>query len=184
MKIIDRISLVVFSIIILASSLITGFVIAGWLEIDLISEWAVKIFSNEVAGPISFGITIILSILSIKCIFFSSNAKEKSKEGILLENENGKLLVSKDTVENITTSVIKNFESIENSTTKVDVDNENKISIYITLSVYTEAIIKDLAAKIQSDVKEAVKNSLDLEIKSVNVRIKNVTAKKENIVKE
>ena len=184
MKFIDRMSLVIFSIVVLALSLVTGFVIAGWLEIDLISEWTVKILSNNVTGPIVFGLAIIFSILSVKCIFFSANSKEKSKEGILLENENGKLLVSKDTVENITTSVIKNFESVENSTTRVDVDNENKISIFITLSVYSEAIIKDLAAKIQSDVKEAVKNSLDLEIKSVNVRIKNVTAKKENIVKE
>ena len=184
MKIIDRISLVIFSIIILALSLVTGFVISGWLEIDLLAEIATKILSHHVTGPISLGFVIVFSILAIKCIFFSTNAKEKSKEGILLENENGKLLVSKDTVENITTSVIKNFESVENSTTRVDVDNENKISIFITLAVYSEAIIKDLAAKIQSDVKEAVKNSLDLEIKSVNVRIKNVTAKKENIVKE
>lgn len=184
MKIIDRISLVIFSIIILALSLITGFVTAGWLEIDLIAEWAVKILSNQVAGPVTFSLAIIFSILSVKCIFFSQTAKEKSREGILLENENGKLLVSKDTVENITTSVIKNFESVENSITKVDVDNENKISIFITLAVYSEAVIKDLAANIQSKVKEAVKNSLDLEIKAVNVRIKNVTAKKENAIKE
>lgn len=184
MKIIDRISLVIFSIIILALSLITGFVISGWLEIDLLAEIATKILSHHVIGPISLVLVMIFSVLSIKCIFYSSNTKEKTKEGILLENENGKLLVSKDTVENITTSVVKNFESVENSTTRVDVDNENKISIFITLAVYSEAIIKDLAAKIQNDVKEAVKNSLDLEIKSVNVRIKNVTAKKENIVKE
>lgn len=184
MKILDRIILVVFSIIILALSLVTTFVIAGWLEIDLIADFVVKVFSNNVAGSISLALAVILSILSVKCIFFSSNAKEKSKEGILLENENGKLLVSKDTVENITTTVIKNFESVENSTTRVDVDNENKISIFITLAVYSEAIIKDLAAKIQNDVKVAVKNSLDLEIKAVNVRIKNVAAKKENVIKE
>ena len=184
MKIIDRISLVIFSIIILVLSLITAFIISGWLEIELIAEWAVKIFSNKVTGPISLALSIVFSILAVKCIFFSSHAKEKSREGILLENENGKLLVSKDTVENITTSVIKNFESVENSTTRVDVDNENKISIFITLAVYSEAIIKDLAAKIQNDVKEAVRNSLDLEIKAVNVRIKNVTAKKENTIKE
>lgn len=184
MKIIDRISLAIFSVVILAISLITMFVIAGWLEIALIADWAVKMFSNNIAGPISFGLAIIFSILAVKCIFFSSNAKEKSKEGILLENENGKLLVSKDTVENITTSVIKNFESVENSITRVDVDKENKISIYITLAVYSEAVIKDLAAKIQNDVKVAVKNSLDLEIKEVNVRVKNVTAKKENVIKE
>lgn len=184
MKIIDRISLVVFSIIILVLALTVNFVIAGWLEIKLIEELAVKVLSNSVTGPIVFGLEIVLSILAIKCIFFSSSAKEKSKEGILLENENGKLLVSKDTVENITTAVIKNFESVENSTTKVDVDEENKISIFISLSVYTEAIIKDLAAKLQNDVKTAVKQSLDLEIKAVNVRVKNVITKKESIVKE
>ena len=184
MKVIDRISLVIFSVIILALSLVTAFVITGWLEIELIAEWAVKVFSNHIAGPISLALAIVFSILSVKCIFFSSNAKEKSKEGILLENENGKLLVSKDTVENITGTVIKNFESVESSTTRVDVDDENKISIFITLSVYSEAVIKDLAAKIQTDVKEAVKNSLDLEIKEVNVRVKNVTTKKENTVKE
>lgn len=184
MKIIDRISLVVFSIIILVLALTVNFVIAGWLEIKLIEELAVKVLSNSVTGPIVFGLEIALSILAIKCIFFSSSAKEKSKEGILLENENGKLLVSKDTVENITTAVIKNFESVENSTTKVDVDEENRISIFISLSVYTEAIIKDLAAKLQNDVKTAVKQSLDLEIKAVNVRVKNVITKKESIVKE
>lgn len=184
MRILDRISLVLFSIIVLVISLVTSFVISGWLEIDLLADFAVKIFSHNVVGPISLALATIFSILAIKCIFFSSSAKEKSKEGILLENENGKLLVSKDTVENITTSVIKNFESVESSTTRVDVDNENKISIFITLAVYSEAIIKDLAAKIQNDVKVAVKNSLDLEIKAVNVRVKNVTAKKENIIKE
>lgn len=184
MKIIDRISLVIFSIIILALSLVTGFIISGWLEIELVTEWAIKVFSDHIFGPVSLTLAIVFSILAIKCIFFSSNAKEKSKEGILLENENGKLLVSKDTVENITGAVIRNFGSVESSTTKVDVDEENKISIFITLSVYSEAIIKDLAAKIQTDVKEAVRNSLDLEIKEVNVRIKNVTTKKENTVKE
>ena len=147
MKIIDRICLVVFSIIILAGALITGFVISGWIEIDLIADVTTKVLSNHVTGPIALGLSMLFSILSVKCIFFSQTSKEKSREGILLENENGKLLVSKDTVENITTSVIKNFESVENSNTRVDVDNENKISIYITLAVYSEAIIKDLAAK-------------------------------------
>lgn len=184
MKIIDRISLVIFSVIILVLALITNFIIAELLEIELVESIALRIFSNSVTGPIVFGLEIVLSILAMKCIFFSSSSKEKSKEGILLENENGKLLVSKDTVENIATTVIKNFDSIENSTTKVDVDGENKISIFISLSVYSEAVIKDLAAKLQKDVKETVKNSLDLEIKSVNVRVKNVTVKKENIVNE
>ena len=184
MKILDRINLVIFSVIMLIVSLTTCFVIAGWLELDVIFDLVKDIISTKVGRGVTLGVAVVFSLMATKSIFLSSYAKEKSKEGILLENENGKLLVSKDTVENITGTVIKNFESVENSTTKVDVDNENKISLFITLSVYQEAIIKDLASKIQTDIKEAVKKSLDLEIKEVNVRVKNVTTKKENAVKE
>ena len=66
MKIIDRISLTIFSIIILALSLVTGFVISGWLEIDLLADFATKILSHHVTGPISLALVIVFSILSIK----------------------------------------------------------------------------------------------------------------------
>jgi len=150
----------------------------------IVTEWIAKIISHEVCGPITLGVATILALLALKCIFFNASSKDKTREGILLENENGKLLVSKDTIENLTTTVIKNFESIETSNVRVDVDEQNKISIFITLSVYSEVVIKDLASKIQSNIKDEVKKSLDLEIKEVNIRIKNINAKKENIVKE
>ena len=136
-------------------------------------------FTNEIVG-------IVLILLAIKSIFFNSYSKEQiqNKEGILLENDNGKLLVSKDTIESLSKTIIKNFDSIEASNVRVDVDEQNKISIFITLSVYSEVVIKDLASKIQSNIKEEVKKSLDLEIKEVNIRIKNINAKKENVVKE
>lgn len=184
MKIIDRISLTVFSVIILAISLVTCFIISGWLEVEVITNLTTKIITNRVGTIVTLILSIIFTLMSLKCIFFSSHSKEKSKEGILLENENGKLLVSKDTIENLSTSVIKNYDSIENSHTRVEVDAENKITVFITLEVYSEAIIKELAAKLQKEIKEEVKKSLDLEIKEVNIRIKNINAKKENVVKE
>ena len=49
----------------------------------------------------------------------------QSREGILLENDNGKLLVSRDTIESLTNAVVKSFETAENTMTKVEVDNEN-----------------------------------------------------------
>ena len=184
MKVLDRINLVLFSVIILVLSLVTCIVIAGWLELDVVYDIVKEIITNDFTRGVTLGIIVVLEIMALKSIFFNSFTKDKSKDGILLENENGKLLVSKDTLENLSSAVIKNYASVENSTTKVDVDEENKISLFITLSVYQEAIIKDLAAKIQKDIKEAVKKSLDLEIKEVNIRVKNINQKKENIVKE
>lgn len=184
MKFLDKINLIVFSVIILIISLITCVLISGWLELEVVFDVIKAVLSNKIGGPVSLGISIVLAILALKSIFFNSYSREKMSEGILMQNENGKLLVSKDTIENLSVAVIKNYDSIENSNTRVEVDSENKISVFITLSVYSEAVIKDIAAKIQTDVKEEIKKSLDLEIKEVNIKIKNINPKKENIVKE
>jgi len=186
MKILDRIGLTVFSIIVLLISLSLCIIISGWLDLELVTHGLEYIVTNETTTKITVGISIILIVLALKCIFFNSDSKEnlKNKEGILLENENGKLLVSKDTIESLTNAVVKNFETADIVMTKVDLDEENNVKIYITLSVQPEAVIKDLTAKLQNDVKAAVKKSLDLDVKAVNVRIKNINAKKENIIKE
>lgn len=186
MKILDKIGLVLFSTIILVISLLICMVISGWLDLELIVDGLEYIVTNETAGRVTMAILFVFIFLALKCIFFNSDVREnsKGKDGILLENENGKLLVSKDTIESLTNSVVKNFETAETVMTKVDLDEDNTVKIYITLSVHPDAVIKDLTNKLQSDVKAAVKRSLDLDVKAVNVRIKNINTKKENIVKE
>ena len=184
MRILSRICLVIFSIIVLISSLVVCFTISGWIDINVLKDLAQDVFAHRIGGPACLGTSSLLAILAVICIFAPSS-REKSKEGILLENENGKLLVSKDTIENISTAVIKNYASVDSSNTKVEVDEENKIKLFITLSVFQEAVIKDLAAKIQANIKEEVKKSLDLDIQEVNIRVKNINPKKEsNVVKE
>ena len=52
------------------------------------------------------------------------------------------------------------------------------------MSVHPDAVIKDLSAKLQSNVKEAIKKSLDLDVTEVNIRVKNISTKKEPQIKE
>ena len=100
-----------------------------------------------------------------------------------MESENGKLLVSKDTIENITNTVIKKFDTAETVSTKVEFDEENNLNVYITLFVKPETVIKDLASNVQKEVKTAVKNSIDIEPKSVNIRVRNIVNKKDTEIK-
>jgi len=182
MKILDKIGLALFSSIILIAGLIVIFAVGGWLDLNLVVDALKFAITDSVAQKVAVGVSAVLIILAIKCIFLNSDSKSTSniKDGILLENDNGKLLVSKDTIESLTNSVVRNYETAQNVMTKVELDEESKVSIYITLFVYPDAIIKDLTLSLQRDVKEAVKKSLDLEVKDVNVRIKNITVKKEN----
>lgn len=186
MKFLDKFNLVLFSILILVISLIICLLSFGWLSLELALDGVEFLVTNTIANNISLGISIILILLAIKSIFFNSFSKEKmeSKEGILLENDNGKLLVSKDTIESLTNAVVKTFESAESVMTKVEVDNESHVKIYITLFVYPDAIIKELSSKLQANVKETIKKSLDLDVTEVNIRIKNISVKKEPNIKE
>ena len=186
MKFLDKFNLVLFSILILVISLIICLLSFGWLSLELALDGVEFLVTNTIANNISLGISIILILLAIKSIFFNSFSKEKmeSKEGILLENDNGKLLVSKDTIESLTNAVVKSFESAESVMTKVEVDNESHVKIYITLFVYPDAIIKELSSKLQSNVKDTIKKSLDLDVTEVNIRIKNISVKKEPNIKE
>lgn len=185
MKGLDKFNLVLFSIIILVISILICFLQFGWININLALDGVSFLVDNSTAGNISLGLAIILILLSIKSIFFNSYSKEsQGKDGILLENDNGKLLVSRDTIESLTNTVIKSFESAETVMTKVDVDEESHIKIYITLSVYPDVVIKDLSSKLQSNVKDAIKKSLDLDVTEVNIRVKNISVKKEPQIKE
>ncbi len=186
MKFLDKFNLVLFSIIILVASLVMCLLSFGWISLDLAVEGVEFLVENSVASNVTLGVSIVLILLAVKSIFFNSNSKEKmeNKEGILLENDNGKLLVSRDTIESLTNAVVKSFDSAENVMTKVEVDSESHVKIYITLFVYPDAIIKDLSNKLQVNVKETIKKSLDLDVSEVNIRVKNISVKKELNIKE
>ena len=186
MKSLDRFNLGLFSIIIFLISFLVCLLIFGWLGLDLVKDGIELLTTNNVAGNIALGVSIVLILLALKSIFFNSYTKEKmeSRDGILLENDNGKLLVSKDTIESLTNGVVKSFDSAENVITKVEVDGESHIKIYITLFVHPDAVIKELSNKLQMNVKDAIKKSLDLEVTEVNIRVKNISVKKEPNIKE
>lgn len=186
MKFLDRFNLALFSTIILIISVIVCLLAFGWLDMDIATGQITKLQDNTVVINTSIGVSIVLILLAIKSIFFNSYSKEKAenKDGILLENENGKLLVSRDTIESLANTVVRSFDSAETVTTRVEVDEESHIKIFITLFVYPDAVIKDLSNKLQKNVKEAIKKSLDLDVTEVNIKVKNVAVKKEPSIKE
>lgn len=183
MKIVEKISLIIFSNIILILSVILCLVMFGWLDEEILSSMLEIAKNNPTTSNIIVIVSAVFILLAIKCIFFDSSSKEvaKQKEGILLQNNDGKLLISKDTLENLIASVAQGFEGAENVASKVFVDSENNLSIYVTLFVHEDAVIKDLSANLQAKIKEAVKKSSDLDVKEVNIQVRNIAPNKTNI---
>ena len=181
MKILEKITLIIYSNIMLILSIILCLLVFGWLDIGLVGDLIKNIIQGEVSGNVVLGLSVVFILLSIKCIFFDSSSKEQIKErqGVLLENESGKLMISKETIENLVNSVALNFQSTEDVTTRVELDKENNVKVYVNLIISSDAVIKDLSANLQTKIKEKVKRATDLEVKEVNITVKKVAAKEQ-----
>ena len=179
MKILEKVTLVIYSYVMLIVSILACLLVFRWLDVELVGGIVNNILSGDISGKIVLGVSVIFILLSIKCIFFGSSSKEQIKErqGVLLENESGKLMISKETIENLVNSVAKGFESTEDVTTRVELDKENNVKVYANLVVSSEAVIKDLSAKLQTSIKDKIKKATDLEVNEVNITVKKVADK-------
>lgn len=179
MKILEKIALIIYSNIMLILSIILCLLIFGWLDMALVGDFCYKMLVGDTSSKILLGLSVAFILLSIKCIFFDSTSKEQIKErqGVLLENESGKLMISKETIENLVNSVALNFQSAEQVSTRVELDRENNVKVFVNLTVTEDAVIKDLSANLQTRIKEKVKTATDLEVKEVNITVKKVAPK-------
>lgn len=176
MKVLDKIGLAVFSILILILSIIMCLLIFGWLDLNSVHIFVEAALQDTVTTNIILTCSLIFIVLSIKCIFFSSEDKIVNgiKDGILMKNADGELVISKATLEELVTNVAKEFESAQNVVSKIVLDEENKLIVYVTLNVKEDAVIKELSTNIQTKVKDTIKKSSDLEVKEVNVSVRNL----------
>jgi len=181
MKIIEKITLTIFSVLILVLSLTLCLILFNWLDISSIDRITQYLKSTQTITNISLVVSIILMLLSVKCIFFPSYTKEKEPkaEGILLENESGKLLISIETIENLVRGVVAGFEDVKAVNCKVKLDKSiNNVIIDMNLIVASETIIKELSANLQNKIKEIIKKTTEIDVKAINVKIKNIEAQK------
>ena len=184
MKTIEKITLVLFSTLMLIISVILCLTIFGWIDTADIGNVLNIAISNNVSSNVILVLSIIFILLAIRCIFFDSSSKEKEeyKNGILLENSNGKLLITRETIENLVNAVVKGFDSAEDVSTRIELDKDNNLRVFVNLSVKENAVIKELSTNLQNKIKEAIKNSSDLDVKEVNIKVKNIEPAKDNIV--
>lgn len=174
MKLLDKIGLLIFSNLMLIISIVLCLLIFGWLPVDTMYDITKLALNDPITTNVVLAIAIICIVLAIKCIFFSSDKNEINgvKDGILLKNADGQLVISKTTLEELVNNVVKGFDSAQEVTSKITLDEEKNLIVYVTLNVKENAIIKELSNNLQTKIKTAIKKTSDLEVKEVNISIK------------
>ena len=180
MKVIEKITLIIYSNIILILSIIACLLIFGWLDVDIVQGLVRSLLLYGTSSKVILGVSIVFILLSLRCIFFDPTSKQelKDKQGILLANDNGKLMISKETIENLVEAVTKEFKVAKDVTSKVEIDKENNVNVFVNLVVGADTVIKDLSADLQAKIKSKVKETTDLEVKEVNINVKKAVPEK------
>lgn len=182
MKFLERLALIIYSYIVLILAVVLSLLIFNWVDFDVVANMVKALVTNGFASKVTLVLNIVFMLLSVKCIFFDEKSKEKLKEsqGILLKNENGELMISKESINNMVKNAVTGFDVVKECNTKIDVNSENQIIITLYLVVNENVVIKDLATNLQTKVKEEVKKISDLDVEEVNVKIMNLQANKKN----
>ena len=132
MKFLERFALVVYSYIILVLAVILSLLIFNWIDFEVVTAMVQALITGTVSSKITLGICVAFILLSIKCMFFDERSKEvvKESQGILLKNENGQLLISKETIDNVVKNTVSGFENVKDCNSKIEVNEDNQIKIY------------------------------------------------------
>ena len=158
MKFIEKVTLIIYSNIILILSVIACLLVFGWIDIDVVQNLVKDLILYGTSSKIILGISIVFILLSLRCIFFDPTSKQdlKDKQGILLANDNGKLMISKETIEDLVQAVTKQYKMAKEVTSRVELDKENNVNIFVNLVVGSDTVIKDLSADLQDKIKTKV----------------------------
>ena len=163
MKFLERFALVVYSYIILVLAVILSLLIFNWIDFEVVTAMVQALITGTVSSKITLGICVAFILLSIKCMFFDERSKEvvKESQGILLKNENGQLLISKETIDNVVKNTVSGFENVKDCNSKIEVNEDNQIKIYLYLSVislFASLFDKISSAKCSKSLKSSLFN--------------------------
>lgn len=187
MKFFDKLGLAIFSAIVLIISITLCLIGFGWIEPSVYSILISRAYASQTGTYVLIGSCTVLALLAIKCLFFTdmtSKDDEEEGSGILLQNEDGRLLITADTLRNMVEGVITDFDEITDSITRINITKENDVIIEISIDVLRGTVIKDVTSRLQTKVKKEIKAATDLEIKYVNVKVRNTGIEKADENKE
>lgn len=187
MKILEKFVLILYSLLILIISVVVCLVVFNVISIEQIKFCIDYVISDIALTILVLASAVICMLLSIRCLFFrkKKQIKKSTATDILLENESGRLLISKTAIENAVKNIVRN--AMEYSTDikiTTDIDPANNVSIYIAVMIGNALRIRDLTLDLQLKIKNDIKENFGLEVKQVNIKVDSDEKQIEKIEKQ
>ena len=187
MKILEKFVLILYSFLVLVISVVLCLVIFKIIDIETINNCIKYMLEDSTILITVLASSIVCILLSIRCLFFRKRKEIKKSDAtdILLENESGRLLISKRAIENAVKNVVNNaVKDTKDCKVIVDIDPANYLSVYVSILLNNNLKIRDMTLDLQLKIKSQIKDDFDLDVKQVNIKIDSVEEKESKKIVE
>ena len=168
MKILEKFVLILYSFLVLVISVVLCLVIFKIIDIETINNCIKYMLEDSTILITVLASSIVCILLSIRCLFFRKRKEIKKSDAtdILLENESGRLLISKRAIENAVKNVVNNaVKDTKDCKVIVDIDPANYLSVYVSILLNNNLKIRDMTLDLQLKIKSQIKDDFDLDVK-------------------
>ena len=173
MKVLQKILIVITSAIIFIATIA---LLTATSVIDL--KVILVVFSFITSNYLIQCGTIAASILGIMIGFIIIFSTGKNRNPIVLQGDSGELIITQETIESISNNIASSFSGTKEVFSRIGLNNKEDLIININMQVEPNTNISETVQNIQSKVKEQVKNTTQIEVASVNVKVKNIYNRK------
>ncbi|CAG7642213.1 alkaline shock response membrane anchor protein AmaP [Paenibacillus allorhizosphaerae] len=172
-KVLDKLLLCLFSIVILIASVILLFAAFGFIPLDATNNFAHDVYYDKDAAIPFITVTIIVALISIRFLYVSVRRGKAAAPSIDQRTEIGDIRISMDTVENLSLKAANRSRGVKDLRARVKV-NQAGLEIVIRAIVDGESSIPALTEEMQSNVKRHVEEITGIPVAFVSVFIANV----------
>ena len=110
MKFLERFTLRLFSIMIIVVSIIMVLIATGLVKPTIVPD-LLEYLTQENIKNTTIVISIVLCLLGLKSLFARLKPVDEAKNGVVLQNASGRLVISKESLENLISEVSKDILS-------------------------------------------------------------------------
>jgi len=164
MNTVDRLLLLVFSIVVAVFSFSLLLLALPFIPVKYVEVLRLFIFESNIMALLA----IILLLLSLKFIFKSTESGSNYSNYVSKETEYGEIRISYNTIKTVALSSIKGINEIKEAKAQIN-DRNGEVSILINAAFSTGAIIPQISRDIQKKVKELVEATTEISVKEVLV---------------
>nr|WP_276562776.1 alkaline shock response membrane anchor protein AmaP [Paenibacillus anseongense] len=172
-KIVDRLLLLLYSLIIFVASILVLFTASSWIPLEQVGQLLRNFYYEKNYAYPAIVISLVMLLISVRFLILTLRRGRAQAPSIDQRTDFGDIRISMETVENLSLKAAGRSKGAKDLRARVRV-NQSGLEITLRTVVDGESSIPELTEEMQSTVKSYIEDITGIPVASVTVFVANI----------